>query len=401
MSKSASITTMREARNTFLPESRMPLIASGVSKYSSVAVVALIIGALSLSGCATLGNQGPSMSPSATATGHVTLGSSGFDIGCEEVATAEGLTSVFGAEPVLATVPSSGVGPAQIFVTALEQDGALTCDWGQTYEVPSMGLFALPGAADGFSDFRPALTASGYYLELDIFDGSFYHCNYDLADQPLMDCVWHVLAEDVWVTVTLTGVLDAAFDAQPTPASSQSLVASEHSAVVEFISTAVDAVAQAERLELTRSTTTVGSCSELIDADAIAATLPGEVEVFDLLAPGSSPLGIATAHEGDPMWTVSMQRLGYRYCSVMPPPVDGYYATTIMVAPGGSWAFDQSEAEPVNGLGSAISECVNTSDGPYCIIAVVVGDTLVTVESYEATPVVSLAIAKDVVAHLS
>jgi hypothetical protein len=395
-------TLTRRARDVVNLKARRPLVTSGMSKRFSVVVAALVVGAISLSGCVSLGGQAPNTTPLPTRTDQgplAPIGASAFDIGCDNVATAEGLTSVFGAEPAVSTEPTSGVGPAQILVTALEQDGALGCEWGKSYASPSMSLFALPAAADGFNGFRPALTASQHYLELDIFDGSFYNCYYGIVDQPLLDCEWHVLADDVWVTITLTGVLDTAFDARPTPAHSPSLVVSENSAVVEFLSAAVHAILRAPRLELTRSATKVGSCSELIDAAAIAETLPGEVKVHDVLAPGGSTLGIATAHEGDPMWAISMQRLGYRYCTVT-PPVDGFNAAEVIVAPGGSWAFDQSQEQPIDGLGSAISECTNTDDGPYCVIAVVFGDTLVTVQAYEATPVVSLAIAKDVVAHL-
>src|SRR4051812_1240820 len=124
VSASTIRTTMREARNPFLRRGSMRLIASGVPKSLSVAIAVLVVGALSLSSCASTGIQGPGTSPSPTTTDHVALGSSVFDIGCEEVATAEQLTSVFGTEPTLSTVPRSGVRPTQIFATALEQDGA-------------------------------------------------------------------------------------------------------------------------------------------------------------------------------------------------------------------------------------------------------------------------------------
>lgn len=100
------------------------------------------------------------------------------------------------------------------------------------------------------------------------------------------------------------------------------------------------------------------------------------------------------------MWALSMQRLGYRYCSVSPPPAGGYYSTVVTVAPGGAWAFDSSKQASLDGLGPAISNCTSTQDGPSCFIAVLVGDTLVTVESNEASPVVGLAVMKGVIANL-
>lgn len=374
--------------------------AGGVRKTQSHVVIVLTIGALALTGCAATDERVPSHVPAAP-TAVAALGQSAFDIGCTEIVAPGDLDAAFGQHVELATEDRFGLEPFQMYITALEQDGALRCDWGQLHEAPSMTFFGLPDAAVGFNVAATDLNSDHRYRELKIFDDSYYSCYYDYPDLPQLNCDWQILAGDVWVTVALKGLQYAEYE-QPDsdPTTSQFLELSKDSGIVRFLSDTVNSLVAAPRLQVKRSVATLGSCSELIDASSVAAVVPGDVQIFDVIAPGEITFGIATSSEGDPMWELSMQRLGYRYCVVAPPPSGGYTGTQVIVAPGGAWAFDSSKQQHLDGLGNSISECTSTQDGPFCRIAVLVGETLVTVESNEASPVVGSAVIKGVVANL-
>jgi predicted small secreted protein len=376
------------------------------SHMACVTAVAVLCASL-LAGCATAASSGQEITATATAPATVgvaraSLSASIFDVGCDTIAAPADLSTVFSSGPTLSSEPRSSIESTSTFITAINQAGALTCNWGTLYESPAIGLFALAEGVDGYERARTELLETDNYRELDIFEGSFYECHYDYSDKPQLNCEWQILAGDVWVIVVLTNLLDSALDSQPTTADADTgfVEAPKDSAVVGFLSTVVSAIVQTPRLGLTKSPTTVGSCSDLIQIGKLASVLPGDVEVHDVLAAGNEISGYTTAAEGDPMGMIAMQRLGYRYCAVSPPPEGGYVSTIVTVAPGASWAFDSTEAQPLDGVGPAFSKCKSTSDGPFCLLATVTGDTLITVESNEPTPRVGTELLKGVLAHL-
>jgi hypothetical protein len=340
-----------------------------------------------------------------------------FDFGCDAVATPTEMKSLFGATAGRPSDVDPDFEWLYMPTVALRQNGALVCEWGDQYEygAPSFNLIAVPDFADGFEQNRAELMSDNddyygdRYSELDIFDGSVYQCapDYDYPSSASeLRCEWNILANGVWVAVTLTGLLDSTLDSEPDPDSDiEFMTATKDSGVVRYLSRVVNSILQAPRLELTRPATTVRPCSQLIDR----AIGDRDVEVRDELLPRDPGYDW---NDDDSYWMVysgaggqieksSMLHLGYRYCSVARPADYDTWLTEVTVAPSGSWAFDSARARNLDGIGQVISVCRWPSDdGPFCTVEALVGDTLVTVESSELTPVFGTAVLKNVVRNL-
>jgi hypothetical protein len=390
---------------------------------SGATIAVSLIVAFVLGGCSPLDTPVPHPTGSGTVTApqpHADVGHSVFDIGCDAVATRDDMKALFGTRTGRPTEVEPDQQWLDLSTVALKQNGALTCGWGDQYEygTPSFTLVAVPDFADGFERNRAELMSNNddlygdRYSELDIFDGSVYQCrpDYDYpSSASQLRCEWNILANGVWVAATLTGLLDSTLDSEPDPDTDVGLMAAtKDSGVVVYLSRVVNSILHAPRLELTRSATKVGPCSQLIDRVSLAARIGRDVEVGDELAPrdprfdwsSDTSFWIYTG-AGGPIAESSMRHLGYRYCSVSPPAEYETWLTEVTIAPGGSWVFDSAKARNTGGIGRVISVCRWPSDdGPFCTVEAVVGDTLVAVRTSELTPVVGTAVLKNVVRNL-
>jgi hypothetical protein len=370
-----------------------------------------------LSGCVLAGAAGPNATPSASALApreRAPIGTSLFDLGCDALASQNDLTTLFSASTGRPVAVELDPEFFDVSIVALKQSGALLCDWGDpyTYDSPSLALIVVPEADGAFDENQTALMSDpdDPYRTLDIFDGSVYQCRSDYnSSWNVYRCEWHILSEGVWVSVTLTGLLESTLGAGPDPDSDIGLVeVTESSALVGYLSRAVEAIFSAPRRDVTPSPTSRGSCADLIDIGLLTTLLPGTARVRDLLATHNQEAGVddgtfgfADGYPGSQLGLASMRNLGYRYCSISPPPADAAFLTTFAVAPGGSWAFDLDKAHILDGIGPTISTCRWPSDdGPFCTLEALVGDTLVAVNTQEVSPILATVVLRNIVENL-
>ncbi len=373
------------------------------AEFRSSVVAALTVGILSLTGCASPVGLGPDVAPSpSTISAGVPVGSSAFDISCDELAVQADLSALFESGPTLSHENLAGVTGPALYQTAFRQAGGLRCDWGAQYSPPALRVFALPDSARWFDRARSELGRDDF-LTLGKYDAAYYNCHHEYpGGVSVLSCVWRVLSGDIWVTVATTGLTDSALSSgTDAPVRGYQLVtASDDSAVTRFVTSIVDKIVHSPRQKLIAAETPVASCAALFNIGELAKELQGDVMLYSDSDAELGVVGYTTADEGDPMGAVSMRKLGYRQCGIGTPPDVVSSRALVTVAPGGSWVFDSTRATSIDGIDKAISECTITQDGPTCTLAVVVGNTLISVETPESSPTIGSVVMKNVLLHL-
>lgn len=357
----------------------------------------------------------------------------GLDLTCEQLAPSELVTSVVGphADPI--GIDDLRAAAWNLPEAALAQDGGLICNWlsadaDREWETP-LSVTALPDAAEIFKRNLPALTdpLDGYsvFAEFDLFDGAVINCGggyelvsrgptgFEFSTRPLYSCEWHVLAEDVWLTIGLENLPVS----EVTLANSNELFESitpviEGSLSRELVDVMISNVLGSNRAPLHQPSSGLPSCAELavavpvelmaydseLDVMKPADIDPSSLEVEDYIQSWFPPGGVkAFGADGwvTPallgtyaleMWRFSFERLGFRDCAVYVSMADSessarYLLEEMLVTRDLEWLVGPGQPAPwgeridIEGLGVLYD--FNCYVDPHCSYLFHGGDILI------------------------
>lgn len=333
--------------------------------------LALVVVAL-LAGCTPV--SAPQTQPDIPAS----ILPSAFDIACSDVAPIDQLRALWGGEVVpMAYHEAGAAGSWEMQGTALLQDGALACGWGQSGgDHTQLLVLALPDARDGFERSEPSFLGGEVfpYVEMDVADAGSAFCRTDDA-APGVRCHWNVLVGETWLSVFLQDVPASELDADDQ--------VKPDGVAADIVARIADALAGASAHDVDRAEPSIPSCDSALQPAQIAEWIGVDPSQLAATAgrPVESMLGYSTPAFGQVMWAYSFERLGYSECQFRTETITG----SAIVAPGAAWILDDPDAvQPavteVEGFGRGFQSCVSDAAFRLCTMTVTAGDDLVVVQ---------------------
>ena len=291
-----------------------------------------------------------------------------LSIECEDLAAPELIAAVLGAP--LAPVGKTGLPGISFAIpdASIVQDGGLLCRWSRPdvedtyFEYPSLTVKALSDAADLYKRNWYAILSAPEgrtpYFRVDLFDAAAAACsggwtNVDAADEPIIEywCTWQVLADDVWLEVSIDHLPASAVRVQLSDTLAEEVTPIlDGSPSLALLNSMVASIRASDRLPRAPALRGLPECADFAPAlsphverwdDATQSMVPVEVVDSSLtledLTESSVPTlrdashglalggwGFRTRYPWADMSRFSFERLGFRDCEVNVTVVSPY-----------------------------------------------------------------------------